>query len=47
VGGNDTFTYSDPEGAEGPGAVTISVLDNDADQDGGAVSIAPGVSHDM
>ncbi|WIA38875.1 hypothetical protein OEZ86_002150 [Tetradesmus obliquus] len=42
VGGNDTFSYIDPEGTDGPGVVSVSVLDNDASPDGSPVSIAPG-----
>jgi hypothetical protein len=42
IGGNDTFTFADPEGPEGPESVTVSVLDNDVDPDGTAVRIAPG-----
>jgi hypothetical protein len=43
IGGNDTFTFADPEGPEGPGSVTVHVLDNDVDPDGTAVHITPGI----
>ncbi|WIA38877.1 hypothetical protein OEZ86_002152 [Tetradesmus obliquus] len=42
VGANDTFAFVDPEGAQGPGTVSVSVLGNDASPDGSPVSIAPG-----
>uniref|UniRef100_A0A383VAN4 Uncharacterized protein n=1 Tax=Tetradesmus obliquus TaxID=3088 RepID=A0A383VAN4_TETOB len=42
VGGNDSFAFTDPEGPEGPGTVTVSVLGNDASPDGSPVIIAPG-----